>query len=114
MDAIWIRRDRADGKEEEISKQEAKARLVHHYNGVDSAMVYASVKAPLTTGFADYFPKPFCTIYQTEAQAKAGCECHCPVDPNRGNSNTFYRCQYGPCAGYHCPDCGKFQRVGGY
>ncbi|MGA2669830.1 MAG: hypothetical protein ABSF21_00180 [Dehalococcoidia bacterium] len=57
MKEIWIRRDRNDGEEEEITKGAAKARLIGFYHRINVAMAHASRQVPLTTGYADYYPK---------------------------------------------------------
>ncbi len=57
MNKIWIRRDRETGKEEEVSETYAKTRLVGLYSRINQAMKAASKNTPLTTGFADYWPK---------------------------------------------------------
>lgn len=57
MDKTWIRRDRADGLEEEVSEAYATQRLVGYYNPLGEAMQVATANMPLTTGSADYWPK---------------------------------------------------------
>ncbi len=57
MTQIWIRRDRETGKEEEVSEKYAKTRPLGRYSRINQAMKAASENSPLTTGFADYYPK---------------------------------------------------------
>lgn len=57
MEKTWIRRDRETGKEEEVTVYVAMARLGGHYNNILETMEHASQQTPLTTGFADYWPK---------------------------------------------------------
>lgn len=57
MEKIWIRRSKTRDDETEISHTEAKIILRNYYSHINEAMAAASEKMPLTTGFADYWPK---------------------------------------------------------
>jgi hypothetical protein len=53
----WIRRDRGTGEEEEVSAAFVQIKLISYYVDTEFAMLLASKDSPLTTGFADYWPK---------------------------------------------------------
>ena len=54
---IWIRRDRQDGKIEEVTEKWVRDHIGDVYIDIDMALHGSSEKNPLTTGFADYWPK---------------------------------------------------------
>ncbi len=57
MKRIWIRRDRGGAYLTEVDEDFVRARVVDIYQDVELALKSATVNSPLTTGFADYYPK---------------------------------------------------------
>jgi len=57
MEKIWIRRDRQDRKEKEITERRVIEVLTGVYSNLESAMNLCSKTCPLSSGWADYWPK---------------------------------------------------------
>jgi len=57
MAQIWIRRDRGNGKETEVSKERVIKVLKYTYANLAYAMQNCDKNAPLSSGWADYWPK---------------------------------------------------------
>lgn len=54
---IWIRRDSETGDIEEISEDNVRTKITGYYHDTKKALANASSKAPLSTGYAEYYPK---------------------------------------------------------
>jgi hypothetical protein len=57
MAKIWIRRDRDGGKEEEVTEEFVVKKLSKVYANLRYAMLNCDEESPLSSGFADYWPK---------------------------------------------------------
>lgn len=53
---IWVRRDRDTGDLMEVTEADVRKKISDTYRDINLAISNASKSAPLTTGFADYYP----------------------------------------------------------